>query len=66
MSVEDVSLPNLSREFPLDANQIYHDQALLKESGGGITPRHQDQHYWPLDTADAVTMWMPLVDVTPE
>jgi hypothetical protein len=22
MSVEDVSLPNLSREFPLDANQV--------------------------------------------
>jgi hypothetical protein len=28
MPVEDVSLPNLSGEFPLDANQNYHDQAL--------------------------------------
>lgn len=46
--------------------RIYHDQALLKEPGGGITPWHQDQHYWPLDTDKAITMWMPLVDVSPE
>lgn len=43
--------------------RIYHDQALLKEPGGGPTPWHQDQHYWPLDTDNTVTMWMPLVDV---
>ena len=46
--------------------RIYHDQALLKESGGGITPWHQDQHYFPLDTDNTVTMWMPLVDAVPE
>jgi ectoine hydroxylase-related dioxygenase (phytanoyl-CoA dioxygenase family) len=46
--------------------RIYHDQALLKEPGGGITPWHQDQHYWPLDTDQTVTMWMPLVDLTAE
>ncbi len=45
--------------------RIYHDQALLKEPGGGITPWHQDQHYWPLDTSNTITMWMPLVDVIP-
>ncbi|HLM82957.1 MAG TPA: phytanoyl-CoA dioxygenase family protein [Terriglobales bacterium] len=45
--------------------RVYHDQALLKEPGGGITPWHQDQHYWPLDTDSTVTMWMPLVDVSP-
>ena len=44
---------------------VYHDQALLIESGGGITPWHQDQHYWPLDTDNTITMWMPLVDVSP-
>ena len=43
--------------------RIYHDQALLKEPGGGITPWHQDQHYWPLNTDNTVTMWMPLMDV---
>jgi ectoine hydroxylase-related dioxygenase (phytanoyl-CoA dioxygenase family) len=46
--------------------RVYHDQALLKEPGGGITPWHQDQHYWPLDTDNTVTMWMPLVDASPE
>lgn len=46
--------------------RVYHDQALLKEPGGGLTPWHQDQHYWPLATDHTVTLWMPLVDVTPE
>lgn len=42
--------------------RLYHDQALYKEPGGGITPWHQDQQYWPLDGVKCVTMWMPLVD----
>lgn len=46
----------------VDGVRIYHDQALFKEPGGGGTPWHQDQHYWPLDTDNTVTMWMPLVD----
>lgn len=46
--------------------RVYHDQALIKEPGGGPTPWHQDQHYWPLDTSNTATMWMPLVDVTPD
>ncbi|MBN1475316.1 phytanoyl-CoA dioxygenase family protein [Candidatus Sumerlaeota bacterium] len=46
----------------VDAVRIYHDQALLKEGGGGHTPWHQDQFYWPLDTDNTITMWMPLVD----
>jgi ectoine hydroxylase-related dioxygenase (phytanoyl-CoA dioxygenase family) len=44
--------------------RLYHDQALYKEPGGGHTPWHQDQVYWPLDTDRTVTMWMPLVDVS--
>lgn len=46
--------------------RIYHDQALYKEPGGGRTPWHQDQYYWPLDTYRTVTMWMPLVDISKE
>jgi ectoine hydroxylase-related dioxygenase (phytanoyl-CoA dioxygenase family) len=46
--------------------RVYHDQALLKEPGGGLTPWHQDQHYWPLATEYTVTLWMPLVEVTPD
>jgi len=43
--------------------RLYHDQALFKEAGGGPTPWHQDQYYWPIDTFNTVTMWMPLVDI---
>lgn len=43
--------------------RLYHDQALFKEPGGGPTPWHQDQYYWPLATDRTVTMWMPLVDI---
>ena len=42
--------------------RLYHDQALFKEPGGGHTPWHQDQQYWPLDGVKCVTLWMPLVD----
>jgi hypothetical protein len=48
------------------AVRLYHDQALCKEPGGGHTPWHQDQNYWPLATDDTITMWMPLVDVPPQ
>jgi ectoine hydroxylase-related dioxygenase (phytanoyl-CoA dioxygenase family) len=44
--------------------RIYHDQALFKEPGGGPTPWHQDQYYWPLDTSNTITLWMPLVDIS--
>jgi len=43
--------------------RIYHDQALFKEAGGGPTPWHQDQYYWPIDTNNTITMWMPLMDI---
>jgi len=43
--------------------RIYHDQALFKEPGGGPTPWHQDQYYWPIDTNNTITMWMPLMDI---
>lgn len=47
----------------VDAVRLYHDQALFKEPGGGITPWHQDQFYWPLETPHTLTLWMPLVPV---
>ena len=40
--------------------RIYHDQALYKEPGGGITPWHADQYYWPVDSEKTVTAWVPL------
>lgn len=66
---ENVARFTLARRFAkvaadlmgVDRVRLYHDQALFKEAGGGHTPWHQDQFYWPLD-CKAVTMWMPLVD----
>lgn len=52
-----------ARLLGVPALRLYHDQALFKEPGGGITPWHQDQHYWPLATDRTITLWMPLVDV---
>jgi ectoine hydroxylase-related dioxygenase (phytanoyl-CoA dioxygenase family) len=46
--------------------RLYHDQALFKESGGGITPWHADQYYWPLETDKTITAWIPLTQVTLE
>ena len=40
--------------------KIYHDQALFKEAGGGITPWHADQYYWPIATDKTITVWIPL------
>jgi ectoine hydroxylase-related dioxygenase (phytanoyl-CoA dioxygenase family) len=40
--------------------RMYHDQALYKEGGGGITPWHADQYYWPLSTDKTITAWIPL------
>ena len=46
--------------------RIYHDQALYKESGGGITPWHADQYYWPVDSDKTITAWVPLQDTPTE
>jgi ectoine hydroxylase-related dioxygenase (phytanoyl-CoA dioxygenase family) len=44
----------------IDGVRLYHDQALFKEAGGGITPWHADQYYWPLNSDKTVTAWIPL------
>ena len=46
-----------------DGVRMYHDQALYKEAGGGITPWHADQYYWPLSTDKTITAWIPLQEV---
>jgi len=43
--------------------RLYHDQSLYKEPGGGVTPAHADQHYWPLASDRVVTAWIPLQPV---
>src|SRR5450631_3232684 len=46
--------------------RIYHDQALYKEAGGGLTPWHADQYYWPVSTDRMITAWVPLQDTPME
>jgi len=46
--------------------RLYHDQALYKESSGGITPWHADQFYWPLSSPKTVTVWIPLQETAME
>ena len=53
-----------ARLMGVERVRLYHDQALFKEAGGGITPWHQDQHYWPLATDKTITMWMTLADIS--
>ncbi len=48
----------------VESVRLYHDQALFKEPGGGPTPWHQDQFYWPIDTSNTVTLWMPMINIT--
>lgn len=47
----------------VDGVRLYHDQSLYKEPGGGITPAHADQHYWPLASDRTITAWIPLQPV---
>ena len=46
--------------------RLYHDQALFKEPGGGITPWHADQYYFPVSSDNVVTAWVPLQDTPVE
>lgn len=46
--------------------RLYHDQSLYKEPGGGITPAHADQYYWPLGSDRTITAWIPLQAVPPQ
>ena len=64
---------NLIREFVLSSRiakicadllsvtkiRLYHDNALVKESGCGRTPWHYDDHHFPLATNDVITAWIP-------
>ena len=52
-----------ARLLEVDSVRLYHDQSLYKEPGGGITPAHADQYYWPLASDRCVTAWVPLQPV---
>ena len=46
--------------------RMWHDQALYKEPGGGFTPWHVDQQYWPMASPHSITAWIPLQAVPME
>ncbi len=48
----------------VDRLRIWHDQALVKESGGRETDIHHDQAYWPIKETNTITAWIPLVSVS--
>lgn len=50
----------------VDGVRLYHDQSLYKEPGGGITPAHADQYYWPVASDRTITAWIPLQAVPQE
>jgi ectoine hydroxylase-related dioxygenase (phytanoyl-CoA dioxygenase family) len=50
----------------VDGVRMYHDQALYKEPGGGITPWHADQYYWPVSNNNTTTVWIPLQETSLE
>ena len=51
-----------ARLMGVSSVRLYHDQALFKEAGGGVTPWHCDQVYWPIANDNTVTAWFPLQD----
>jgi len=51
-----------SQLMEVEGVRLYHDQALFQEAGGGITPWHANQYYWPLTSDKTITAWIPLQD----
>lgn len=63
----DPVLGELAREaLGVPALRLWFDQAMIKASGGGPTPFHQDNTYMPLDLGrgGVITIWSPLAAVT--
>ena len=52
-----------SKLLDAEAIRLWHDQALVKESGGRETDPHHDQPYWPIKETKTITAWIPLCDI---
>lgn len=46
-----------------DRVRLWHDQALYKPVGGRKTDAHLDYPFWPADTPDLVSVWIPFQNV---
>ena len=52
-----------SKLLDTEAIRLWHDQSLVKESGGRETDPHHDQPYWPIKETKTITAWIPLCDI---
>ena len=43
--------------------RLWHDQALVKESGARKTDVHHDKPYWPIRGNQTITAWIPLTKI---
>lgn len=50
----------------VDAVRLYRNQVIFKKPGARKTPWHQDASFFPMETNKTVTLWLQLVDVTPD
>ena len=53
-----------SKLLDTEVIRLWHDQALVKESGGRETDPHHDQPYWPIKETNTITAWIPFCDVS--
>ena len=55
-----------ARALGVPAVRVLHFNGFYKPGGGMATPWHQDMDYIPLVCDAVVTLWLPLVPVTPD
>ncbi|HYO58564.1 phytanoyl-CoA dioxygenase family protein [Archangium sp.] len=55
-----------ARLMDVTAVRLLHFCGFFKPSGGPPTPWHQDLNFIPLDSDRALSIWIPLMDVTPD
>lgn len=55
-----------ARLLDAEAVRILHFCGFFKPAGGRPTPWHQDLSFIPLETDRVLTIWVPLIEVTPD
>ncbi|MET0403488.1 MAG: phytanoyl-CoA dioxygenase family protein [Cystobacter sp.] len=55
-----------SRMLGVPAVRLLHFTGFFKAGGGPPTPWHQDLTFIPLDCEQALSVWIPLTDLTPD
>ena len=50
----------------MNSAAVRNRREFLWEAGGGFTPWHADQYYWPLESELCCTVWIPLQETSIE